>query len=233
MHRHTYRITVAYDGSAFAGYGQQPGLRTVESTLMHALRRFVPDLPGVPCGGRTDRGVHALGQVVSFWSRAPLPLGQIRAAVDTAAPRALVARDVQAVPRSFHASFSASARHYAYPLCDQGELDVDRLNRLLEPLQGRRCFTAFARQHRPGSCTERRLVRASARRVSPTDVCFDFVATGFLRRQVRVMVATALRELRRGSSDDTLLRLCESGDRRATAPPADPDGLYLMRVVYA
>jgi tRNA pseudouridine38-40 synthase len=230
--RHTYRVTLAYDGGAFWGFSQQRGLRTVESTLVTALRPLLPELPRVAVGGRTDRGVHAVGQVVSFWSRGPLRHEDIADAIDGAAPGELCVRDVREVPRRFHAGFSASFRHYAYRLRDDGRFDAERLDALLAPLVGRRCFGVFARDTATGASTVRRLRRASARRDGLAEICFDFVADGFLRRQVRVMVATALREQQRGAPEDALLTLCRRGDRGATARPVDAAGLYLVAVGY-
>ncbi len=74
MSRTTYRIDLAYDGSDFAGFCRQPGRRSVESVLVQALQPFIPKLSSVACGGRTDRGVHAIGQVISFYCARPLEL---------------------------------------------------------------------------------------------------------------------------------------------------------------
>lgn len=232
MQRYTYRIDLAYDGSCFFGFSRQPGRATVESTLVTALQALVPELAGVAVAARTDRGVHALGQVVSFWSRRALPLARIQSAVDAAARHALVVRHVAEVPRSFHASFSAKERSYVYLHQHDGEVDAERLDRMLQLLIGRRSFSAFARDTPAGRPTVRRLSMARARQVGAGRVRFDFTADGFLRHQVRVMVATALRELRCGATEGALLELCEAGDRRATAAAAPPSGLYLVGVRY-
>ncbi len=226
--RVTYRATIAYDGAPFAGYAVQRGARTVESALLEALRPLIPELPAVQCGGRTDRGVHATGQVISFWSRARLPLDALAGAIDGAAPDAIALRDIQEVPRSFHATFAAKSRHYVY--LHEGDADAARLDALLEPLIGERCFSVFARHTPRGATTVRRLYVARARPAGPGRVRFDFRASGFLKRQVRVMVATALANQHQPS--DTLLRIAEAGDRWASAPPAPAGGLHLAEVAY-
>ncbi len=230
--RHTYRATIAYDGARFCGFSQQRGARTVESALVTALQPLIPELPRVAVAGRTDRGVHALGQVVSFWSRGPLSIESIREAIDQAAPEEIATREVCEVPRRFHAGFSASWRHYCYRLRDHGRLDAVALDELLAPLVGRRCFAVFARDLAPGTGTVRRLQVARARRDGPAHLRFDLVADRFLRRQVRVMVATALREVEQGSRASALLDLCVAGDRGATAKPAAAEDLYLVAVGY-
>jgi tRNA pseudouridine38-40 synthase len=230
--RHTYRLDIAYDGAPFAGFQQQLDQPTVESALLSALRPFVPELPRVAVGGRTDRGVHALGQVVSFWSRAALPLEGVCEAIHQAAPGAIEVKAMTEVPRRFHASFSALRRHYRYRLRDDGALDAQRLDRMLDALVGERCFQAFARQTPPGTTTVRSLERAWVERIDERHLALNFVADRFLRRQVRVMVATAAREAATGGADDALVRLSDGGDRGATARPAPADGLYLVAITY-
>jgi len=235
VQRRTYRAEIAYDGGAFGGYQRQPGLRTVESTLIDALSPLAGPLPAIPAGARTDRGVHATAQVVSFWSRFALDLAALREAIDRAVPEALVACDLRAVPRWFHARASAVSRRYVYLLDEGGVLDAQRIDRMLLPLIGRRCFGAFARDLPAGARTVTTLADARARRTCHLGrevLRFDFAAASFLRRQVRVMVATAARECERGAPENVLLDLALSGDRSATAPPAPPGGLYLVRVGY-
>ena len=226
--RHTYRVDLAYDGSLFAGFRQQQGQRTVERALLEALDRFVPGIGSVGVGARTDRGVHATGQVISFYARGSLPLHDVGEAIEQ---QGLVVRDIRGAPNSFHASFCARARRYVYRLCEQ-ELDVPRRDALVGALVGRRCFHAFARRTPRDASTIRRLIEARVRGDGPERVRFELCADRFLRRQVRVMVATALREMRRGAPTDALLELSKRRDRAATAPPAPAGGLFLVGVTY-
>ena len=228
MARHTYRIDLAYDGSAFAGFQQQRGQRTVESELLAALRPFVPDLPRVAVGGRTDKGVHAAGQVVSFWSRAPLDRQQIRRAIEMHGGGAIDVHAITEVPRSFHATFCARSRVYRYAV--EHDADVEAINAMLHRLRGERSFHAYARRTPPEQNTVLRLIRANAHRQGGT-LRFELEADRFLRRMVRVLVATALREAT-GEQPLRMLALAEGGERQATAPPAPPDGLTLWRVNY-
>ncbi len=229
--RHTYRMDLAYDGSRYAGYQQQVSQVTVESTLLRALQPYIPDLRRVAVAGRTDKGVHAEGQVVSFWARRALPLSELSASIEALAEGAITVLGAHGVPRAFHASFSARARSYEYRLAAEG-LDVAHLDALMRALQGRRCFHAFARGTPIGQDTIRQLRRVRAIADGRGGVRFELVADRFLRRQIRVIVATAIREMNDGASCSALLELSERGDRTATAPPADPDGLYLVSVSY-
>ncbi len=230
--RVTYRLELAYDGAKFHGYARQPGLRTVDDTLRAAFAELIDGKIALPVGGRTDRGVHATGQVVSFWSRGALRQQEIADTVERVGQGDIAVMDLRIVPRWFHARYSALGRRYVYLHRDEGELDVARLDRMLCALVGRRCFSAFARDTPQGTKTDRTLDVATARRVTEETVRFDFAARSFLRKQVRVMVATALREALLGADDDALVQLAANGERGATPLPADPGGLYLRRVEY-
>lgn len=229
--RHTYRFDLAYDGSRFAGFQQQPGLRTVESVVLRALQPMVPELPRVAVAGRTDRGVHARGQVISFWSRTPLSIPRAVDAIEAAGAADLAVVAAREVPRVFHASFSARHRTYVYRL-RAPDVDPGRLDSMLGALVGRRCFNAFARRTPHGQSTVRHMMSARACIDGPERVRIELTADRFLRRQVRVIVATALVETRNGAPPHALLELSERGDRAATAPPADPGGLCLTHVGY-
>jgi tRNA pseudouridine(38-40) synthase len=215
----------------------QPGRKTVEGCLRDAL---VPLLPpqqrrlNLRVAGRTDRGVSAHGQVVSFSAMEKIALAAIERSVDAIAPNELAALEVSEMGKSFHAQFSAIARHYTYLLPDE-ETDVRKVDRLIGALIGKRDFSAFARDTPKGKTTTRTLLRASARRIREEErelIRFDFSGVAFLRRQVRIMVSTAIREARAGAPDDRLVELAESRDRFQTAPPADPAGLTLVRITY-
>jgi len=230
MQRFNYRVTLAYRGDCFAGFARQPGLDTVEGALLEAIVPIAPDVKGLSVGGRTDKGVHALGQVVSFWSKAPCDPRAIEEAIDAVRPGAMAALEVRSVTRPFHAQHSASMRRYAYFL--ETSVDAGQLDRMLFALVGRRCFNAFARDTPKGQPTVRTLFEARARRIDDATVRIDLAGDGFLRRQVRVLVATAKSEVLGGAGEDALVKLAEQGDRALTAIPAAPEGLYLVRVGY-
>jgi tRNA pseudouridine(38-40) synthase len=169
--------------------------------------------------------------VVSFWARRPLPVAEVVDTIEVAGRGAIAVSSMREVTRSFHASFSATSRTYVYRV-SAADLDVPRLDAMVGALVGRRCFHAFARRTPRGQTTVRHLMRARVHHDGPGRARFELHADRFLRRQVRVLVATALREMRNGAPPTALLELSLRGERAATAPPADADGLYLMGVSY-
>jgi tRNA pseudouridine38-40 synthase len=235
--RHTYRLELAYDGASFWGYAAQPGLPTVEGALRTAILPLLPQKQrhlDIRVGGRTDRGVHAVGQVISFCALASIDARTLATSIEAEGGGAIAVLGVRDVHHKFHAQFSAIARHYTYILPD-GDTDAARVDRLLAELVGSRCFSAFARDTPPGKSTIRTLHRATARRVRYEDtdaLRFDFTGAAFLRHQVRIMVSTAVREARAMAPAQRLVELAILGDRRATAPAAPAEHLTLVRISY-
>jgi len=219
----------------------------VEGVLRAALSKIEVRWKAMAFAGATDRGVHAWGQVVSFRARRELELREVRDALALYAPlsdapptgfspldealdgQALVARELVAVPRRFHASFGARSRRYRYRVTHDADIAV--LGAMLSELRGTRDVRALARQPRRTGTTVKTIFDARVERHGP-HLWFDVTASGFLRRQMRVLVATALREAQAGRGPTRLVDLCATGDPRQTAPPAAPGGLCLWEVDY-
>ncbi|MEQ9503226.1 MAG: hypothetical protein RIT81_40545 [Deltaproteobacteria bacterium] len=225
--RRTFKVTLAYDGAAFFGFARQPDRTTVEGVLRAALEPI--EASGLAVAGRTDRGVSATGQVISFHTRTSVTTETIRDVIDGAAPHGLAALNVEEVPRRFHAAFSARGRAYIYFV--DSDVDATRVDRLLVQLLGRRDFFAFARDTPRGKSSVRHLHTARARR-DGAQLRVELAADGFLRRQVRVLTATAIAAAEAGAPDDYLVALSHTRDRTRTANPLSAEGLYLTRVVY-
>jgi tRNA pseudouridine38-40 synthase len=213
VERRRYALRIAYDGGAFRGFQRQPGLPTVEQALLDALRPLGID-PRLEVAARTDAGVHALSQFVSFGARAALDPVRLREAVNAATPAALTCLDAWAAPPPFHARASAVSRTYVYlvgaPPPDGLEgrawhlpddrafsgaaarLDAAAMAEALSGALGEHDFTGFAR---PGEQrgTVRTVVRAGVEAASWAPlVAVTIEGRGFLRAQVRNLVGTAV-----------------------------------------
>lgn len=250
-------LRVAYDGPSFSGFGWQreAPLPTVSGTLHEAI---LPLLEGrhslrINCAGRTDAGVSALGQRVSFYAWPQLDAAEIVAAVARASPTPGALRVLEAarVPRSYHATFGTRWRRYAYLLPPKRgasrrevEAEAAALHALLRTLAGApHDFGALGRGVPKGKDTVTTLHRASARAVEldgGAATRIDLVGDRFIRRQVRVLVATAVdaraggeasaQDLREegGEPRGSLLERATSGDQKRTAHPAPAAGLCFM-----
>ncbi len=154
----TIRLTLAYDGTDFAGWQVQPGKRTVQSVIEGGITQLTGESIRILSSGRTDSGVHALGQVVSFRTSASIPPEKWRDALQSHLPREIVIRDSRQVEDEFHATYSAKSKRYRYVILNRDlddaflhkyvwrlnqPLDVDAMNHAAACLAGKHDFRSF------------------------------------------------------------------------------------------
>lgn len=248
----TIRLTLAYDGGGYAGWQWQPGKPTVQGMLEAALH----DLTGEPherveASGRTDAGVHALGQVASFVTRRGWPAEVFVRALNVRLPPDIVVLDAAEVPATFHPRRSARRKRYRYVYHDGPQRDpfrrrvawhvYPRLNEAAmhaaaQAWRGRHDFRAFETAGSPRRSTVRTVFAAEVTRGTGHEadlVCFEIEADGFLYNMVRAMAGT-LREIGRGAAPlEWAAEVLAAGDRSAAGMTAPPEGLFLVRVEYA
>jgi tRNA pseudouridine38-40 synthase len=244
-----FKVTLAYDGTDFRGFQRQGtgAGRTVQGTLEEALRRLSGGgHVGVAGAGRTDAGVHALGQVASFeLPRAGEPAALHRA-LNGLLPEDLRVLAVEVAPAGFHARKSALSKLYRYEL-DCGGVPLPQRRRFvahvpweLEPgvvrevaalYRGRHDFASLASSGGSATGTQRTVAR-SAVSFAGTTLVYEVEADGFLRKMVRSMVGGLVAAGRGRVTPAELARALEKRDRRAWPAPAPACGLTLVRVVY-
>ncbi len=238
-----------YAGQGFAGWQSQPHTRTVQSELEAALARLAGCRVVCYAAGRTDAGVHALGQVVSFTLPKPWAPDDLARALRALTPDDLWIAKVGVAPPGFHARRDARSRRYRYVVgCDAEAfspfrrpfewalgvpLDGGVLTAAGAAIRGRHDFTAYAAvgQDKP----HRQCTVSSADWAARPDAqgfIFTIEADRFLHRMVRFLVGTMVDAARGRRPLDDVTRLLTTADNRATSPPAPPQGLYLVHVGY-
>jgi tRNA pseudouridine38-40 synthase len=254
--RHRVRMTIAYRGGGFRGMAANAGVRTVAGTLVAALEPVLGVTPAISVAGRTDAGVHAWGQVVSFdvADDAPAPDVLARAVNARCAPELVVRHAVACAP-TFDARFSARRRTYRYrvlngPVPDPfladvalwvpRPLDLAALRLSCDPVIGRHDFGAFCRRpkgdeghggDRPG--LERRVLDARWSAVGADELRFEISATAFCHQMVRSIVGTMVEMGTGQRRPGEMAAILRSADRAAAGQVAPPHGLCLWEVGYA
>ncbi len=255
------RATVAYDGSSFFGFAAQPGLRTVAGSLTGALERVLRVPVTITGAGRTDRGVHAWGQVISFDAPAVgLDVRRLQRSVNRMLAPAVVVRDIAEASDDFDARFSALSRRYHYtvlnrPLPDPfvagtawhvaEPLDVAALRLASDPLLGEHDFSSFCR--RPKGVRDddavslvRRVTDARWLVLDDDVLRFEIAASAFCHQMVRSIVGTIIEMGRagnrrsggRGPRPGDMLAIVRACDRAFAGPVAPAHGLCLWEVGY-
>jgi tRNA pseudouridine38-40 synthase len=244
----TYRVDLAYDGAGFHGYARQQSVRTVQGDLEAALEPFTGPVETF-VAGRTDRGVHAAAQVVSFTVADPIDTAAVTRSLNRRLGPEIAVKRLAEAPEGFHARFSAVGRVYEYLVLDAEApdpflarvswhvtqpLDVAAMDAAAAHLLGEHDFGAFCR--RAGDSTLVRLVRAARWVRRPTGgadlAVFTIEASSFCHQMVRSIVATCVRIGRGSASPESMAAVLASGDRALTPGPAPPHGLTLVRVDY-
>ena len=240
----TYRIDFAYDGTDFHGYARQDNVRSVQGELEAALFHRTGTIRTV-VAGRTDRGVHASGQVVSFEVDQPIDTGKTQRSLNRQLAPEVAVSAVTEVPDGFHPRFSATGRRYRYriwnaPILDplsartswhvETPLDVAAMDQAVGALVGTHDYASFCRRH-DGRSTVREMREASWRS-SGDFVELVVAANAFCHQMVRSIVAISV-EVGAGRMEPAdVLRILEAQDRSVAKGCAPPQGLTLTAVEY-
>ena len=242
------KITLEYDGSQFHGWQRQKRERTIQAEIEAALYQIMGGKITVIGSGRTDSGVHALGQVANFRCHTRLEDKGIQNALNSLLPNAIIVLRCQQVDMSFHARYAAKRKTYQYQIYNhpipkaigrqyawhiRRPLDKDRMCMAAEILIGRHDFSAFEGSGSPRSSSIRHIFNAGFRTASnPAHLTFEIEADGFLRFMVRNIVGTLV-DVGRGKTDlDVFTSVLRSHDRREAGATAPPHGLFLVKVTY-
>lgn len=254
-----WKVTLAYDGTAFHGWQIQPGLPTVQAELQAALERICGEAPLPQGSGRTDAGVHALGQVASFPLEAPIPADNLTRALNRTLPAAIRVRQALVVNDDFHARHSAVAKTYEYrifrgQLCSPflalyvhtctWRLDNTALHEAAATVVGEHDFASLAASDPDTAAREDGEPKSTIRTIfssqwteEPGDLLGEMLiyrvrGNGFLHHMVRNLVGTML-EIGRGQFPaGSMARILEARSRSAAGPTAPAKGLFLHSVEY-
>ncbi len=241
-----FKAIVEYDGTDFGGFQWQNNARSVQSVLEAALQKRTGQPVRVACAGRTDAGVHALGQVISFTAETAIPLDRMGLALNSALPPDVQIRRVNEVESEFHARFSASSRCYYYLILSRKmpsallrrftaftphRLDTQAMQEAAAGILGERDFASLANELERGRPTYRELMGCDlCLRRGLTIVRVE--ANAFLRGMVRNLVGTLIEVGIGKRNPESLPDLLASRDRKLAGATAPPQGLCLYRVRY-
>jgi tRNA pseudouridine38-40 synthase len=248
----TVALEIAYDGGGFAGFARQPGLTTVQGSIESALETVLRRPVQITGAGRTDAGVHALGQVVSFDAPVDLPEApKLLRSLNALTPEGITVRSARSARAGFSARFDAISREYRYRIVTgiappvfsarfawhvERDLDIDSMRRAGELLLGEHDFRSFCvTESAQGKRTVRRLdvVEVTPESVLGEDlVTVRVLGNAFLHSMVRAIVGTLVEVGSGKRQPEWVGEALEACDRSAAGPTAPAHGLTLWRVEY-
>jgi len=247
----TYRnlkLVVAYEGTRYHGWQRQVGQITIQEVLEQAVARIVSHRVKIIGAGRTDSGVHALGQVCNFRTHSSIPLDGLKTGLNSLLPDDIRVLSIEEVPQSFHSRYSARRKIYVYRILNSEEpdifarryewhiavpLDLSVISECLSMLLGKHDFSAFRSSGSSNRNPVRTMFRADlARGTNPSRLILLFEADGFLRHMVRNIVGTVVAAGMGKFSVEGFREIIESRDRTRAGKKAPAPGLFLVRVIY-
>ncbi len=241
------RMTVAYDGTDFHGFAQQRNQRTVAGEISGALSKVLRAEITLACAGRTDAGVHAWGQVVSFGAPDGTDPAMLVERLNRMLGSEIAVRDASIAPLGFDARHSARARTYRYTVLNRSTpdpsmarsawwvpepIDVHALQLAATPFIGEHDFASFCRKGPEGSTTVRRVLESEWHDLGDGVLRYQVKATAFCWQMVRALVGTQVEAGRGKRKAGEILSILRAKDRAAAGQLAPPHGLSLWRVDY-
>ena len=240
------KLVLEYCGTRYHGWQYQPNVVTVQGMVERCLSRITDASVRTHASGRTDAGVHALGQVLHFDTTSPVTLPALTRGLNSLLPDDIAVCHSEEVPDDFHARYSAWQKTYAYIVHNQPQrsafhapyswhvtqpLDVAAIRLAAQTLLGEHDFSAF----RGAGCTARSPVRCIMRigiKRRGERIFFLISGNAFLRHMVRNIVGTLIPVGRGQIAPETMEAILQSRQRQCAGPMAAPQGLFLVRVLY-
>ena len=242
-----FKLILSYDGTGFTGWQTQPGFRTVQETLETAVMRVTGETNlRVFASGRTDAGVHAVGQVVHFHSDMQVPFWKLLGAFNAHLPDDIVVHSVEEVPVEFDATRDAIRKQYRYVIHDgptaspfmrryacrsKVRLDAAAMARAAVPLKGTHDFHSFETEWPNRASSVRTITHLAVSRAGDY-IWIDVEADGFLYNMVRAIAGTLMNVGRGYWPESKVAEILAAKDRVQGGPTAPAEGLFLMRVTY-
>lgn len=246
-----YKIILAYDGTNFAGFQMQPNQRTVEGVLKRIVNKIAknptPEI-SVYGSGRTDAGVHALGQVVHFDLSIEMSERSMLHALNSQLPLDMQVKKVEIVDETFHARFTTHGKKYQYRMALGQFVDpfkrnytghwkfpinIGLIQKAIKDLEGTHDFSSFVASGSTVKDHVRTIYEAKVREdKKQNEIVFEFYGNGFLYNMVRIMVAVLVEIGSKRRPADDIPRLFEVKDRNQARGTAPASGLYLKEVDY-
>lgn len=243
----TIKLVIEYEGTHYLGWQVQPNGQTIQSVIQDCLKRLTGESSQLIGSGRTDAGVHALGQVAHFKTESRMDANTFQRALNSLLPKDIVIRRAEEVEAEFHARRSAKSKVYEYrilnrttpPAIDRQyiwyipqKLNLDEMKKATHSLVGEHDFSAFRSVGSSARSSVRNILQADWKRGKGGHLRFEIEATGFLKQMVRAIVGTLVEVGRGKISAQEFKRILDSKDRKEAGPTAPARGLFLKEVKY-
>ena len=242
-----FKITIEYDGTPFSGWQIQNNRITVQGEIEKSLSRILNQKIKINGSGRTDAGVHALGQTANFHAATSISCSDLKKGVNSIINGPIVIRKCETVHHDFHARYNAVSKEYHYHILNRSDpcavgknyiwhikkkLNIDMMNQCCSLITGTHDFKSFEGAGSPRPHTIREIFSSSVEKQDKNRIIFKIKANGFLRFMVRNIMGTLVAAGLLKISPDEFKTIMEAKDRNIAGMTAPSRGLFLIKVNY-
>src|SRR4030067_1486023 len=239
------KLLIEYDGTNYLGWQVQPKGPTIQGTIEEKLGLLTGEYIRLFGSGRTDSGVHAIGQVAHFKTQSQMDVHSVQRALNSLLPRDMVIQKIGEVGEGFHARRLSKSKIYEYRILNRNlrsafhrgyawhipqKLDLKEMRKATESLIGEHDFSSFRSVGSPTKTAVRRVIRAEWKRGREGFLRFEIEANGFLKQMVRAIIGTLVECGKGRMNAEDLQKILDSKDRKKAGPTAPAQGLFLKEV---
>ena len=241
------KLTIEYDGKEFNGWQKQPNKLNIQGTIEKAIEKITGEETNLIASGRTDAGVHALGQVANFKTNSNIPIEKIPIAINSNIKKSIVIKTAEEVDEKFHSRLTCKQKTYRYIINNtkQGtaiyrnlethipqKLDVEKMKKAVKYFEGEHDFKAFKASGTSSKSSVRTIYEANVYQENEKN-SIELTGNGFLYNMVRIIAGTLV-EVGLGKLEpENITDIIQKGKRENAGKTLPPNGLYLVKVMYS
>lgn len=241
------KLVIEYDGKEFNGWQKQPNKLNIQGTIEKAIEAITKEKVELMASGRTDAGVHALGQVANFKTNSNIPIDKFAIAINSNLKKSIIIKSAEEVDEKFHSRLSCKKKTYRYIMnnskygtaiyrnletCIKEKLDIEKMKEAVKYFEGEHDFKAFKASGTSSKSSVRTIYKAEVIEKENDRIYVELTGNGFLYNMVRIIVGTLV-EVGMGKIEPQDIKgIIDSKDRKNAGKTLPPQGLYLLRVEY-
>ena len=241
------KLVIEYDGKEFNGWQKQPNKLNIQGTIEKAIETITKEKVDLIASGRTDAGVHALGQVANFKTNSNIPIDKFAIAINSNLKKSIIIKSAEEVDERFHSRLSCKKKTYRYIInnskygtaiyrnletCIKEKLNIEKMKEAIKYFEGEHDFKAFKASGTSSESSVRTIYKAEVIEKENDRIYIELTGNGFLYNMVRIIVGTLVEVGIGKIKPEDIKKIIESKDRKNAGKTLPPQGLYLLKVDY-
>ena len=241
------KLVIEYDGKEYNGWQKQPDKLNIQGTIEKAIERITGEQVDLMASGRTDRGVHAIGQVANFKTDSNIPIEKFAIAINSNLKKSILIKSAEEVDERFHSRLTCKKKTYRYVINNSKygtaiyrnlethipiKLNVEKMKKAIKFFEGEHDFKAFKASGTSSKSSVRTIYKGEIKEMSDERIWIELTGNGFLYNMVRIIAGTLVEVGLEKIEPEEIKNILESRNRKNAGKTLPPQGLYLVNVEY-